>query len=97
MVSEADYRGTGIIDVVQFKEIIIEQKKKQSADNEEDTMDAFVSMGGEPGGQGFIDAGKLIQIIKEQFQMTIDIEKLIQDIDEDGSGEIEYNEFKQLL
>ena len=29
--------------------------------------------------------------------MTIDIEKLIADIDEDGSGEIEYNEFKSLL
>ena len=29
--------------------------------------------------------------------MTIDIEKLIQDIDEDGSGQIEYDEFKNLL
>ena len=29
--------------------------------------------------------------------MTIDIEKLIQEIDEDGSGEIEFDEFKQLL
>ena len=29
--------------------------------------------------------------------MTIDIEKLIEDIDEDGSGEIEYDEFKTLL
>ena len=29
--------------------------------------------------------------------MTIDIEKLIQEIDEDGSGEIEFDEFKALL
>ena len=29
--------------------------------------------------------------------MTIDIEKLIEDIDEDGSGEIEYDEFMSLL
>ena len=29
--------------------------------------------------------------------MTIDIEKLIKDIDDDGSGEIEYNEFMNLL
>ena len=29
--------------------------------------------------------------------MTIDIEKLIEEIDEDGSGEIEYDEFKKLL
>jgi len=29
--------------------------------------------------------------------MTIDIVKLIKEIDEDGSGEIEYDEFKTLL
>ena len=29
--------------------------------------------------------------------MTIDIEKLIKDIDTDGSGQIEYDEFKTLL
>ena len=29
--------------------------------------------------------------------MTIDIEKLIKEIDEDGSGEIEFDEFKALL
>ena len=54
-------------------------------------------MGGKDDGDGFIDAEKLIRIIKEEFEMTIDIEKLIQDIDEDGSGEIEYDEFRNLL
>ena len=29
--------------------------------------------------------------------MTIDIEKLIDEIDEDGSGESEFDEFKALL
>ena len=29
--------------------------------------------------------------------MTIDIEKLINEIDEDGSGQIEYDEFMSLL
>ena len=29
--------------------------------------------------------------------MTIDIEKLIEEVDEDGSGEIEFDEFKELL
>ncbi len=54
-------------------------------------------MGGQYDKEGFIDAEKLIRIIKEEFEMTIDIEKLIQDIDEDGSGQIEYDEFKNLL
>ena len=54
-------------------------------------------MGGQPDGDGFIDADKLIHTIKNDFEMTIDIEKLILEIDEDGSGEIEFDEFQQLL
>ena len=60
-------------------------------------MDAYVAMGGDEDGGGYIDANKLIKIIKEDFEMTIDIEKLIEDIDEDGSGQIEYDEFTNLL
>ena len=56
-----------------------------------------MAMGGEADGEGSIDADMLIDIIKNKFEMTIDIEKLIQDIDEDGSGEIEYDEFRNLL
>ena len=64
---------------------------------EEETLDAFVALGGEENRDGYIDARRLIQIIKHEFQMTIDIEKLISDIDEDGSGKIEYEEFLTLL
>ena len=54
-------------------------------------------MGGEEDGDGCIDADKLIEVIKGDFQMTIDIEALILEVDEDGSGEIEFDEFKALL
>ena len=97
MIAEADAENTGEISYPQFKHVIAEQKKNQSQSNEEDTLDAFVAMGGQEDGNGFIDADRLIKIIKEEFEMTIDIEKLIQDIDEDGSGEIEYDEFRNLL
>ncbi len=60
-------------------------------------MDAFIALGGEEGGEGCVDAEKLIQIIKHDFQMTIDIEALIREVDEDGSGEIEFDEFQELL
>ena len=60
-------------------------------------MDAFVAMGGEPDGDGAINAEKLISTIKVEFEMTIDIEKLIMEIDEDGSGQIEFDEFTALL
>ena len=54
-------------------------------------------MGGDEDGGGCVDAKKLIETIKHEFQMTIDIEQLIEEIDEDGSGEIEFDEFVQLL
>ena len=68
-------------------------------------MDAFVAMGGNEDKSGKVyithifkvDADKLIDIIKNEFELTIDIENLIKEIDEDGSGEIEYDEFKALL
>ena len=97
MIAEADAENTGEISYQQFRHVIAEQKKNQSASNEEDTLDAFVAMGGLENGEGSIDANRLIKIIKEDFEMTIDIVKLIQDIDEDGSGEIEYDEFRNLL
>lgn len=39
----------------------------------------------------------LVKIIKQDFGLTIDIEDLINKIDSDGSGEIEFTEFKALL
>jgi Ca2+-binding EF-hand superfamily protein len=54
-------------------------------------------MGGQEDGDGAINADKLIYTIKEEFEMTIDIEKLIEEIDEDGSGQIEFDEFTALL
>ena len=66
-------------------------------DQKQDLIDAFNAVGGGPGEEGCVDAECLIQIIKREFQMTIDIEKLIEEIDEDGSGEIEFDEFELLL
>lgn len=34
----------------------------------------FVALGGEDNGDGYIESQKLIKIIKEDFEMTIDIE-----------------------
>lgn len=38
-----------------------------------------------------------MKIIKQDFGLTIDIEDLINKIDSDRSGEIEFTEFKALL
>ena len=53
-------------------------------------------MGGNQDKSGELVAEKLISIIKE-FNMTIDIEKLIREVDVDNSGYIDYEEFSSLL
>ncbi len=69
-------------------------------------MQAFVALGGEPGGGGGIDKLKLKQVVENEFGLQIDIEashlhnhiqKLIEVIDQDDNKIISYEEFKSLL
>ena len=39
----------------------------------------------------------LVRIIKEEFDLPIDIEELIRSVDDSGNGEIEYEEFEKML
>lgn len=48
-------------------------------------MDAFVALGGNADESGQISATKLRAIVRE-FQLTIDIEALIREVDADNSG-----------
>ena len=97
MIATADPANNGTIQFNQFKALVDEKRENEGGSTEEELLEAFVAMGGQPDGDGFIDADKLIHTIKNDFEMTIDIEKLILEIDEDGSGEIEFDEFQQLL
>ena len=60
-------------------------------------VDAFVACGGNADKSGCVERSTLVRIIKQDFGLTIDIEELIDAVDTDGSGEIEYGEFKDLL
>lgn len=75
----------------------MEKRENEKGTSDADLMDAYVAMGGDQDGGGCVDADMLIKTIKEEFEMTIDIEALIAEVDEDGSGEIEFDEFKELL
>ena len=82
------------INLYEFARIVgFNTVKKIDTDNS-DILDAYVAMGGMEDGDGHIDAEKLINTIKNEMGMTIDIEKLIEEIDEDGNGEIEFCEFQ---
>ena len=87
MISEIDPENTGMIAFSSFKPIILEREiQKIKGSDESELLDAFVAMGGAKNGEGCVDADKLIYTIKNEFQMTIDIEALIKEVDDDGSG-----------
>lgn len=97
MISEVDPNNTGGLAFFQFKGLVQEKRENEKGSSDADLLDAFVAMGGEQDGGGCVDADKLIDTIKREFEMTIDIVALIAEVDEDGSGEIEFDEFKELL
>ena len=79
VIADIDPGNTGSISFFQLQPIIVEyQVERIMGSDEDELLDAYVAMGGEPDGGGCVDAAKLIMTIKEEFQMTIDIEKLIE-------------------
>jgi Ca2+-binding EF-hand superfamily protein len=97
MLSQVDDDGSGAIDFPEFLKVIEAQKEKMEAENDEtDVLAAWVAMGGNPDKSGQIDTEKLRRTIKA-FELTIDIDRLIEETDTDGSGFIDYEEFKAMF
>ena len=73
MIKEADCNDE-LIDLQAFKRIICKHKNRSKVDDEvSDTLLAYIAMGGDEDGGGYINVQKMIHIIKEEFEMTIDI------------------------
>lgn len=51
-------------------------------------MDAYTAIGGPYDKSGHIDGDVLVRIIKNEFDLPIDIEQLIREVDDSGNGEI---------
>lgn len=62
----------------------------------EDTVDAFVALGGEADRSGHVSTAKLVSVVRS-FGLTLDIKRLISQADDDGSGVLEFDEFARLL
>lgn len=98
MISEVDSQMRGAIDFADFLMVIDNQKDRAAQyDDDSDMIDAFVACGGNTDKSGHVKRDVLIKIVKEDFGLTIDIEEIINKLDVDGSGEIEFEEFKAIL
>ena len=58
---------------------------------------AYVACGGNADKTGHVDRDVISRIIKVDFGLDIDIDKMMDFVDHDGSGEMEFGEFEQLL
>jgi Ca2+-binding EF-hand superfamily protein len=98
MISEVDDNDSNSIDFSEFLQVIARQKL-ESADlsKERDIVDAWTAVGGGADGEGIVNGTMLIKIIKNDFGLNIDIEKLLDEIDTSGDGEVDFEEFKALF
>ena len=97
MIAAVDDDGSGEIDFGEFCRVIMNQKAQAAAQTDEtDTVDAFIALGGNADKTGQVSADKLRSIIKD-FGLTIDIERLIREVDTDHSGFIDYSEFQVMM
>uniref|UniRef100_K3WU82 EF-hand domain-containing protein n=1 Tax=Globisporangium ultimum (strain ATCC 200006 / CBS 805.95 / DAOM BR144) TaxID=431595 RepID=K3WU82_GLOUD len=98
MIAEVDNDNSGEIEFSEFLKVIEAQKLRAAQfDDESDFIDAFVACGGNPDKSGHVERRMLVQLIKKDFGLPIDIDRMLDELDTDGSGEIEYDEFKALL
>ena len=65
-------------------------------DDARDVSDAFEILGGGPGGEGEVLKEKVEQFVQET-ELTIDVDKFVGEVDEDGSGKVDFQEFRQLF
>ncbi len=56
-----------------------------------------MALGGNADKTGHIDSQRMIKIVRDDFGMTIKIEKLLDDMDRDKDGKISYSEFSALF
>lgn len=65
---------------------------------EGEVMLAFEAMGGDPGDTSKgIDRDTLVRVVQQEFQLQVDVARLIKELDLNGDDTVEYEEFKSLL
>merc|ERR1711972_500994 len=97
-MADVDEDGTGEIEFQEFLRAFEKQRGgAQELEDELDTLDAFVALGGNPDKTGFIDTQRLVHVVKDEFGMTIKIERLIEELDKDRDNKLNYVEFAALF
>lgn len=93
-----DVNGNGTLEFSEFCEALAIQKENERKNSPlADLVMAFVSLGGNPDKSGNINAELVRKVIKDEFQLTVKIDELLEEMDQSNDGLIDFNEFKGLL
>ena len=84
---------TLLLTLTYLKELELQNEQEIEAD---EYLDAFVALGGLQNKEGSVSKDKLIEIIKQEFELTIDMEEFLRKIGGDAE-EINYYQFCVLL
>ncbi|CAD7945164.1 unnamed protein product [Amoebophrya sp. A120] len=88
-MADVDEDGTGEIEFAEFLRAFEKQRGVNVAiEDELDTIDAFVALGGNEDKSGFVEQKRLVAVVKEEFGMTIKIDRLVDELDKDGDGKL---------
>lgn len=96
MIAEIDVDESGEIEIEEFMMVVSKAKEKEKRHDETDLLAAFVAIGGNDDATGSVSIQKLLGTIKE-FELAVDLASMLQAVDKDGSGRIDFQEFRLLL
>ena len=75
--------------------ILKELEMEEPDDQQDEYLDAFVALGGMPNKEGRIEAKLLIEIIKDDFELTINMQEYLNSVD--SSDTLDFYQFCVLL
>ena len=98
VIAECDRDCSGDIDFAEFIDMVERQAQKAELWNDEaDALDAFAACGGGPDGTGTVNRSKLVGILRSLGIENFPMDRLIDMVDLDKSGLIDFQEFKYML
>ena len=83
----------------QWRSLLLHLKRNYvriASQEDSDSLEAFISLGGRPNKKGSIATSKLRNVINT-FELDIDIDNLINELDEQNDGVVTFEEFTTLL
>jgi len=97
-MADVDEDGTGEIEFAEFLRAFEKQRGVNvDMEDEMDTIDAFTALGGNEDKTGFVEQKKLVSVVRDEFGMTIKIDRLVEELDKDKDGKLSYEEFAALF